>query len=398
MKTEIELLSPVQDFVSLTAAINAGADAVYFGLASLNMRMGAKNFASKDLGKIVNICHKNGVKAYLAMNTICYDDEQIKIKRLLENVRKCYVDAIIAWDFSVIYHANKLNVPIHISTQASIANFYAIKSLKNKFKNIERVVLARELSLSQIKYIVRKLKLEKIKVDIEVFIHGAMCVSVSGRCFMSQDVFGKSANRGECLQSCRRKYKITDIEEGHEFMLGENYVMSPKDLCTLPLIDKLVGSGIRSFKIEGRNRSPEYVKVVTECYRDAIDNPKHDWKKLVARLKTVYNRGFSTGFYMGKPVDEWSKAYGTKASKKKVYVGIVKNFFKHVGVAEIKIESSSLKINDIIMIQGNKTGVYEEEIESIQVNKKAVTSAKKGLVCVKLSKRVRENDRVYVVK
>ncbi|TKJ17670.1 hypothetical protein CEE44_04020 [Candidatus Woesearchaeota archaeon B3_Woes] len=412
----VELLSPIQDFVSLEAAIQARADAVYFGIKGMNMRAGAKNFSLKELEKVVKICHKNNVKAYLAINTIVYDDELNKIKEILKKAKKVKIDAIIAWDFSVISDANKLNLPIHISTQASISNFEAIKILKKKFKNFERVILARELSLEQINNIIKKLKKEKINVKIETFVHGAMCVSVSGRCFLSQEVFGKSANRGECLQPCRRKYLIKcqkskisehhqkkekfflrDVEEKHELEIGEDYVLSPKDLCALPFLDKLVKSGISCFKIEGRNRSPEYVKVVTDIYREAIDNPKADKKKLLEKLKTVYNRGFSSGFYMGKPIDEWSKTYGSKATKKKIYVGVVKNFYKNVKVAEIKIESHGVKIGDHIMIQGNKTGVVEQSIKSMQKDHKRVNGIKKGFVGVKLEMVVRENDRVFVI-
>ena len=392
-----ELLSPIQDFVSLEAAIQAKTDAVYFGIKGMNMRASAKNFSLKELDKVVKLCHKNKVKAYLAINTIVYDAELDKIKEILKKANKAKIDAIIAWDFSVISEANKLNLPIHISTQASISNFEAIKILKKKFKKFERVILARELSLEQIKSIIKKLKKEKINVEIETFVHGAMCVSVSGRCFLSQEIFGKSANRGECLQPCRRKYLIKDVEEKHELELGEDYVLSPKDLCTLPFLDKLIKAGISCFKIEGRNRSPEYVKVVTDVYREAIDNPKADKKKLLEKLKTVYNRGFSSGFYMGKPIDEWSKTYGSKATKKKIYVGIVKNFYNKVKVAEVRIESHGIKVGDIIMIQGNKTGVVEQRIKSMQKEHKSIKQIKKGFVGIKLDKIVRENDKVFVI-
>lgn len=390
----VELLSPIQDFVSLEAAIQAKADAVYFGIKGLNMRAGAKNFSLKELEKVVKLCHKNKVKAYLAINTIVYDNELDKVKEIL---KKAKIDAVIAWDFSVISEANKLNLPIHISTQASISNFEAIKILKKKFKNFERVILARELSLEQIKIIIKKLRKEKINVEIETFVHGAMCVSVSGRCFLSQEIFGRSANRGECLQPCRRKYLIKDVEEEHEFELGEDYVLSPKDLCTLPFLDKLIKAGISCFKIEGRNRSPEYVKVVTEVYREAIDAPKADKKKLLEKLKTVYNRGFSSGFYMGKPIDEWSKTYGSKATKKKIYVGVINNFYKKVKVAEVRIESHGIKVGDYIMIQGNKTGVVEQRVKSMQKNHKSIKQIKKGFVGIKLDKVVRENDKVFVI-
>ena len=394
-----ELLAPVQDFVSLNAAIQAKADAVYFGIKGLNMRAGAKNFELKDLKKVITLAHKNKVKAYLAINTIIYDNELNKISKILKKAKELKIDAIIAWDFSIINEANKLNLPIHISTQASISNFEALKSLKKSYKNIQRVILARELTLSQIKSIISKLKKEKIKVDIETFIHGAMCVSVSGRCFLSQELFNKSANRGECLQPCRRKYLIKDIEEKHELELGEDYIMSPNDLCTIEILDKLVKAGIKSFKIEGRNRSPEYVKTVVEVYREALDNKKYNKTEFLNKLKTVYNRGFSKGFYLGKPINEWTKAYGSKATKKKVYIGVVKNFYSKINVAEIKLETNNLKINDNIMFQGNKTGVIEQKVTSMQINKKEIKQAKKGQsLGLKTKSKVRENDRVYLIQ
>jgi putative protease len=392
-----ELLAPVQDFVSLESAIQAKADAVYFGIKGLNMRAGAKNFELNDLKQIITLCHKNKVKAYLAINTIIYDNELNKIKQVLKKAKKEKINAIIAWDFSVINEANKLNLPIHISTQASISNFEAIKTLKSKYKNIQRVILARELSLPQIKSIIQKLKKTKIKVDIETFIHGAMCVSISGRCFLSQEIFNKSANRGECIQPCRRKYLIKDVEENHEYELGEDYILSPNDLCTIEILDKLVKAGIKSFKIEGRNRSPEYVKTVTEVYREVLDK-KYNKNNLLKKLKTVYHRGFSTGFYLGKPVNEWTKAYGSKATKKKVYVGVVKHFYTNINVAEIKIETKGIKINDNIMFQGNKTGVKEQKVISMQINKKEVKQVKKGQSFgLKTKSKVRENDKVYLI-
>jgi U32 family peptidase len=396
----VELLSPVQDFVSLVAAINAGADSVYFGIKKFNMRVTAKNFALIDLKKVINLCHKNNVKAYLTLNSILYDNELNKLKKILTKVKKLKIDAVIASDFSVIDLANKLNIPIHLSTQMSISNFSAIKSLKKKYKNIKSIILARELTLKQIKTIIKKLKQNKINIKIETFIHGAMCVSVSGRCFLSKDLFNKSANRGKCIQPCRRQYKIIDIEEGHEYEVGNNYIISPKDLCTIEIFDKLKKSGIDIFKIEGRNKSPEYVKTVTNCYRYAIDNKLTKSKKneLVNQLKTVYNRGFSTGFYMGKPINAWSNSYGSSATKKKIYIGIVKNFYKKLMVAELKIESYGLKNNDIICFQGNKTGVIEQNVTSMQQNKKTIKTLKKGFVGLKVKKIVRQNDKVYIIK
>jgi putative protease len=300
-----ELLAPVQDYTSLTAAIKNGADAVFFGIKGFNMRAGAKNFTVKDLPKIVKIAHKNNVKTYLAINTIIYENEIKKVEQILLKVKKAKIDAIICWDFSIIQIAKKLNIEIHISTQASIANSKTAEFYRKL--GATRVVLARECSLEQIKEIKKQ-----TKAEIEVFIHGAMCVSMSGRCFMSQFLYGKSANRGECLQPCRRKYLIKQIDGGQELELGEDYVLSPKDLCTIDFIEKIIDAGIDCFKIEGRNRSPEYVAVVTKSYRTIIDfvcsTKKRDNKfyeqlsalkeELFEKLNTVYHRGNSTGFFL----------------------------------------------------------------------------------------------------
>ncbi|MCK4520932.1 MAG: U32 family peptidase, partial [Nanoarchaeota archaeon] len=293
----------------------------------------------------------------------------------------------------------KLKLKIILSTQASVSNSKAAEFFYGL--GVKRITLARECSLEQIKAIKRKLP----KLEIETFIHGAMCVSVSGRCFLSQEIFGKSANRGDCLQPCRRKYLIKDVEEGHELELGEEYVLSPKDLCCVDFIEKLIEAKIDSFKIEGRARSPEYVKVVTEAYREAIDayhnkrltnNLK---KKLKEKLKTVYNRGFSSGFYLGKPLNEFTRSYGSKATKKKVYLGKVKNYFKKIKVAEIKLEAGNIKLKDMIMIQGPTTGIAEQEVNSIELNHKKIRSAKKGQsIAVKTDKLARENDNVYLIK
>jgi putative protease len=385
-----ELLSPVQDFVSLQAAISAGADAVYFGLKDFSMRAKAKNFTLAELKRVVSLCHKANIKAYLALNTIIYENELSKIKKILKKVKEAKVDAIHAWDMAVVKEALKLKIPVHLSTQASVSNSEAAKSYKKL--GIKRIILARECSLKQIKEIKKNVK----GLEIETFVHGAMCVSISGRCFLSQEIFKKSANRGECLQPCRRKYLIKDVEEGHELELGRDYIMSPKDLCALPFIDKLIKAGVDALKIEGRNRSPEYVKEVTEAYRKAIDSG-YD-VSLLEKVKRVYNRGFSSGFYLGLPTnDDWTKLYGSKAKQKKVYVGIVKHFYKKIKVAEVKVESNGLKVGDKLMIQGNKTGVFSQKLRSMEVNHKKIDKIKKGLVGVKFDKVVRANDKVFVV-
>lgn len=266
-----ELIAPAGDWISLRAATQAKADAVYFGVKELNLRLGAKNFLVKDIKKVIEQCHKRNVKAYLTLNTIVYDNEINKLRNILKEAKQANIDAVIAWDFSVVKECEKLNLPIHLSTQASISNFESLFFLKNKIKNLKRIVLARELSLEQIQSIIKEIRNKKLDIEIETFVHGAMCVSVSGRCFLSQEIFRKSANRGECLQPCRREYIILEPEDKYRLKLGKNYILSPKDLCALPFIDKLIKAGINAFKIEGRNRSPEYVKTVTECYREAID-------------------------------------------------------------------------------------------------------------------------------
>lgn len=397
MPKKPELLSPVFDFVSLRAAIDAGCDAVYFGLKELNMRITAKNFELGQLNKVVKLCHESKVKAYLALNTVVYDNEIERLKRIVEEAKKAKIDAIICWDAAVIEEAKKAKIPFHISTQASVSNIETAKFYRKL--GARRIVLARELSLKQIAEIKKK-----AGIEVECFVHGAMCVSVSGRCFMSQFVFGRSANRGDCLQPCRRNYIIRDIEEGYELELGPNYVMSPKDLCTLPFVEKLIETGIDAFKIEGRARSPEYVKIVTECYREAID--AYFEKKLTAQLKTklmkkletVYNRGFSSGFFLGKPMNEWT-APETKATEKKVFVGIVRNYYPKPSVAEIRLQSGSIKLGDKIMFQGPTTGIFEQKIGSIEINHKRVKEAEKGVNAgIKVDRLVRRNDKVFVVE
>jgi len=397
-----ELVSPAGDWPSLRAAIDSGCDSIYFGLKILNMRAGAKNFDIGELNKIVKVCHENNIKCYLTLNTIVYENELNKIKDVLKKVKQAGVDAVIAWDMSLISEANKLKIPVHLSTQASVSNF---KALKFYSKYVSRIVLARELGLKQIKEIKNKIKKNKLKVEIETFVHGAMCVSVSGRCFTSQFLFKKSANRGECLQPCRREYRVTDLETGQELKLNNNHVISPKDLCTIKFLDKLIDAGIDVFKIEGRNRSPEYVKVVTKCYRRAINAIKKNKfnnkfkEKLIKELLTVYNRKFSSGFYLGLPTnDDWTDLYGSGATETKTYIGKVRNYYQKIGVAEIILEAGKLKLDDEVFIIGSKTGVLRQKIKSMQINHKNVNKVKKGArLAVKTDKKVRKNDKVFII-
>lgn len=401
---KVELMAPVASEVMLTAAIDGGADSVYFGIGTFNMRVNAKSPQLSKLKRYIDICHKNKVKAYLTVNTIIYEDEIKKVESLLRKAKQAGIDSIICWDLSVIQLCKNLKIPFCISTQASISNSRSAEFYKKL--GAKRIVLARECSLEQIKEI-RK----KTRVEIEVFGHGAMCVAVSGRCFTSQFLFGKSANRGDCLQPCRREYTVTD-EEDRKLRLKNNFVMSAKDLNTIPFIDKLLDTGIDALKIEGRMRSPEYVKTVTRCYRKAIDfyyknNKNKDFKKdfeklkkeLVKKLKKVYNRDFSSGFYLGQPIDEFTDEYGSKATEKKEYIGYVVNFYKKNNVAEIKVESNIFKKDDLLMFQGNKTGVLEEKASSLEIDHKKVKKAIKGkTIAAKLKNIVRTNDKVFVIK
>lgn len=399
-----ELLAPVGNYTMLEAAIQAGADSVYLGIKGTNMRARAQNFELKELKAVVQRAHQDKVKVYLTVNTVVYENEIKKIKQILKKAKQAKVDAIICWDMAVIQEAKRLKLPIHISTQASISNFEALK-LYYKL-GARRFILARELSLEQIREIKKKIKKERLKAEIEVFIHGAMCVSISGRCFMSQFTFNKSANRGECLQPCRREFVIKDTENEIEFKLGHNYILSPKDLCTLDFIDKLIDVKIDCFKIEGRNRSPEYVKTAVSAYRSVIDfySKNKNSKKLnqlkkqqLNQLKKVYNKGFSTGFFLGKPINQWSDTYGSKATETKKYIGKVLNYYNQPKVAEILLEAGDLKVGDKIIIQGNKTGVIEQKVFSMQINKKNIKKAQKGKRIGIKTKKARPNDQVYKI-
>ncbi|MEI7425027.1 MAG: peptidase U32 family protein [Candidatus Staskawiczbacteria bacterium] len=401
-----ELLAPIQDYTSLSAAINNGADAVFFGIKGFNMRAGAKNFTMRDLPKISRIAKEGKIKTYLAINTIIHQEDIKKLEKILKKIKETSIDAIICWDPAVIQIAKKLKIEVHISTQASVANSEAA----NLYKKLgaKRVVLARECSLKQIK----KIKKET-NVEIEVFIHGAMCVSISGRCFISQFLSGKSANCGECQQPCRQKYLIKQINGGKELEIGKDYVLSPKDLCTLGFIENILEVGVDCLKIEGRNRSPEYVATVTKSYRTVIDfyyknkkkkHFKEDFEKLkkksLKELKTVFHRGQSSGFYMNKPLNEWVKSDGNQATEIKERVGIVSNCYNKIGVAEILIQGKkTIKIGDELLFQGPNTGSLRNKIISLEIEHKAVKIAKNvDKVATKTISLVRKNDVVFLIK
>lgn len=400
----VELLAPAGSFANLTAAINAGCNSIYFGIRGINMRSGAKaDFTLENMDKVVKQCHEAKVRAYLTLNTIIYEYEYALIKKILDKVKTTGVDAIIAWDLFVLAECKKRGIECHLSTQASVANFEALKSYYELF-GIKRFVLARELDLEGIKIIIARCKKENIDAEIETFIHGAMCISVSGRCFMSQIAHCKSANRGECLQSCRRSYVIKDEEEGTEFRLENNYVMSPKDLCVMPVIEKILESGIKVLKIEGRARSPEYVKVVVESYREAInlfekkllsEEKKHE---LINRMQEVYNRGFETGFYLGKPMNAWAGIYGSKATTKKVRLGKIINYYDKKEIALVKIEQNKISAGDKYYIIGPTTGVIEAKLDSMIVNEQEANTAKKGDEITFKTKKCRKGDELFKIE
>ncbi|MBU1854675.1 MAG: U32 family peptidase, partial [Nanoarchaeota archaeon] len=344
---------------------------------------------------------ENNVKVYLTINSIIYDHEELLVDSILKSAKEANIDAIICWDLMVLEKAKKLGFELHLSTQASVANYQSLK--KYHELGFKRLVLARELDLEQIKSIKERIIKDNLDVEIECFVHGAMCIAVSGRCFMSQIAYNKSANRGECIQVCRRKYKVTDVEEGTELELENQFVMSPKDLCTMPIIDKLIDAGIDVFKIEGRARSPEYVRIVVESYRKAIDAYKKGLltkklkKDLIKRMERVYNRGFETGFYLGKPLHAWAGVYGSKATTRKVLLGKISNYYNKTGVAEVKLECEKIAKNDYYYIIGFTTGVIEGKLPELMVNDKKVKTAKKGDIVTFKSPKARVGDKFYKV-
>ena len=393
-----ELLAPAGDWSMLNAAINSGANAVYLGVETLNMRVKAVNFKTTDLPDIVSLCKKNNVDVHLTVNTIVYENELKEVDEIIRVAKETGVDLIICWDFSVIQKCREYNMQFCISTQASISNSAAAKFYRDL--GAKRIVLARECTLDKIIEIKNK-----VDIEIETFIHGAMCVAVSGRCFMSHEIFNKSANRGECIQPCRRKYLITDLEEDNSLVLGEDYVMSPNDLCTIEFIDKLIEAKIDAFKIEGRKRSPEYISKVVSVYRSAID--RYFENSLTCKLKAqakvelekVYNRGFSNGFYFGEPGSEsYASVYGSAAKTRKVYVGKVLNYYSNKKIAHVKVESGYINRDESFYIIGSTTGVVEMKLGKIMDDGSEINSAGKGMyITFKCDNKIRTNDKVYKI-
>lgn len=404
--TSVEIMSPVGSYESLSAAIAAGAGSVYFGVGAMNMRSrSAANFTFEDLANIVRICQENRVKSYLTVNTIIYNDEIQRMHELLDAAKSCGVTAIIASDMAVIQYAREKGIEIHLSTQCNVTNVEAVRYYA-QFADV--IVLGRECQLRQVADICQEIKNQNITgpkgelVKIEMFVHGALCMAVSGKCYLSLDNYNSPANRGACLQPCRRAYQVRDIEDGLELMIDNQYIMSPKDLCTIGFLDKIVKAGVSVLKIEGRGRSPEYVKMVTECYHEALEaihNQTFDIDKIenwMLRLRSVYNRDFWDGYYLGRTMGEWTERYGSQATRMKRRIGKITNYFSNIGVAEICVEEDVLSVGDDYLIIGPTTGVYEDKISEIRVEDKPVESISKGVYCsVKVKELVRRGDQVY---
>ena len=405
-KTKIELMAPAGSFESLMAAIKGGANSVYFGIEQLNMRArSTNNFTVDDLEKISSICKQRGIKSYLTVNTIIYDHDITLMKRIVDAVKENHIDAIIASDHAVFNYAKKQGVKVHVSTQANISNIESIEFFANY---ADVMVMARELSLKQVESITREIKRRKIigpsgnLVEVEIFVHGALCMAVSGKCYMSLHSNFASANRGACIQNCRRSYIVTDKEEGVEFEIDNEYIMSAKDLCTIEFLDKIIESGISVMKIEGRGRSADYVYTVTKCYREAIDaydegtytlEKISKWKE---ELSTVFNRGFWDGYYLGRTMGEWNNEYGSKATKRKIYIAKGLKYFEEAKVGEFKLEAQNLSLHDEVVIIGPTTGIIQTVVSEIRVDNKPVEKLNKGDVfTIPLHEKMRPSDKLY---
>ena len=402
----IEIMSPAGSYESLMAAIQAGAGSVYFGVGVLNMRSrSAANFTLEDFQQITDICHEHHINTYLTINTIVYNDEIEKAHELLDAAKRCGVTAIIASDMAVIQYARQIGLEIHLSTQCNVTNVEAVRYYA-QFADV--VVLGRECTLKQVADICRTIREQRITgpkgelVKIEIFVHGALCMAVSGRCYLSLNNYNFSSNRGACNQPCRRAYRIIDEENEIELRVDNPYILSPKDLCTIGFLDKIIRSGVSILKIEGRGRSPEYVKVVTECYHEAlraIEDGTFSQEKTgqwMTRLRSVYNRGFWGGYYLGRTTGEWSERYGSQATRHKQRVGKITNYFSKLSVAEICMEENSLAVGDDILITGNTTGVYEDKVSEIRLDLAPVDKVEKGVSCsIPVKGLVRRGDQVF---
>lgn len=399
-------MAPVGSYESLMAAIKAGADSVYFGIEGLNMRArSANNFTTEDLYKIAEICRDKGVKSYLTVNTVIYDEDIALMRSVIDAAQKAQISAIIASDVAAMTYANEIGVEVHLSTQLNISNAEALR-FYSRFADV--VVLARELNMDQVRTIHETIVRDNIcgpkghPVRIEMFAHGALCMAVSGKCYLSLHEHNSSANRGACAQICRRGYTVKDKDSGLELDIENQYIMSPKDLKTIHFINKMMDAGVRVFKIEGRARGPEYVYTVCRCYKEAIEacsNGTYD-EEAIGRwdeqLATVFNRGFWDGYYLGQRLGEWTHRYGSGATRQKIYVGKGIKYFSRLGVAEFEIESGELHIGDEIVITGPTTGVIIQKVEEIRYELQTVEKATKGQrISIPVKEKVRPSDKLY---
>lgn len=403
---DFEIMAPAGSRESLMAAIHAGADSIYFGIENLNMRArSASAFSIHDLREIAVICSEHDVKSYLTVNTIIYDEDICLMQKIVDAAKEAGISAVIAADVAVLEYCNRIGQEVHLSTQLNISNAEALKFYA-RFADV--VVLARELNLDQVSEIYRTIQRENIcgprgeQVRIEMFCHGALCMAVSGKCYLSLDNLNHSANRGACMQVCRRSYIVRDKESDIELEVDNKYIMSPKDLKTIRFMDKMMDAGVRVFKIEGRARGPEYVHTVVSCYKEAIqsyldgtltEEKKDAWDE---RLKTVFNRGFWDGYYLGQRLGEWSKTYGSEATERKVYVGKGIKYFSNIGVAEFLIEASEISVGDKLLITGPTTGAVFIDLDEIRYDLKPVQTAHKGEhISIKVPGKVRPSDKLY---
>jgi len=413
-RKELEIMAPAGNFESLRAAIQGGANSVYFGVGRLNMRShSANNFAPDDLAEVVRTCREAGVKSYLTLNICLYPEDMEPMREALDAAKAAGVDAIIASDMAAIAYCRSIGLEVHISTQLSISNVEALRFYA-QFADV--VVLARELNLDQVKEIYDAIVADQIKgpsgklVRIEMFAHGALCMAISGKCYLSLHTYGASANRGECYQICRRGYEVTDLETGNQLNIDNKYIMSPKDLCTIDFMDKIIAAGVKVFKIEGRARGPEYVRRCCECYSAAADavcegtyTPEYA-AELKAKLGEVFNRGFWDGYYQGAYLGQWSEVYGSQATRKKVYSGKVTNWFDRIGVAEIEVQSAPIPKGAELVAIGTSTGVVEFPANDIRVNLQPTDEAPKGCRCsIKVEptagkdfEKLHRGDKIYL--
>ena len=414
-----EIMAPVGSRESLAAAINAGADSIYFGIEKLNMRAhSASTFTIEDLKEIAALTAEHGIKSYLTVNTIIYGEDLEQMREIIDAAKEANISAVIASDVAVMMYCKQVGQEVHLSTQLNISNIEALRFYA-QFADV--VVLARELRMDQVKAIHEQAVKENIcgpsgnPIRIEMFCHGALCMAISGKCYLSLHNANRSANRGECVQICRRGYRVEDVETGNELLIDNKYIMSPKDLKTIRFIDKMMDAGVRVFKIEGRARGPEYVDTVVRCYKEAIKAVLHDvngngdgnkafteeakdaWDE---RLSRVFNRGFWDGYYQGQTLGEWNDSYGSKATEKKVYAAKTIKYFSKIGVAELQVEAHEIKVGDKLLITGPTTGaMYIDEVKEIRYDLKPVDVAKKGQrISIAVPDKVRPSDKVFVMK